>query len=264
MEIKHLTAMESNDIKLIHGDCLERMKDIADKSVDMVLCDLPYGVLNKSNPSAKWDSMIPFEPLWKQYKRITKPNAAIVLFSQGMFTAKLMMSNPKWWRYNLVWDKVLKNGFLNANRQPLRQHEDICVFSSGQTTYNPQMVKCEPHKRGYGKGMNRCYGLYNSTTYISDEKYPTSIISFNKEHVVGKEYHPTQKPVALLEYLIKTYTNEGEVVLDNTMGSGSCGVAAVNTNRRFIGIEKDDKYFEIAQKRIGEALKQKQQNLFDK
>ena len=145
--------MESKNIQLLHGDCLELMKTIPDESVDMVLCDLPYGVLNKSNPSAKWDSIISFEPLWEQYKRITKPNAAIVLFSQGMFTARLMMSNPTWWRYNLVWDKVLKNGFLNANRQPLRQHEDICVFSSGQTTYKPQMVKCEPHKRNRTKGI---------------------------------------------------------------------------------------------------------------
>ena len=262
--------MESKDIQLLHGDCLELMKTIPDKSVDMVLCDLPYGVLNKSNPSAKWDSIIPFEPLWEQYKRITKPNAAIVLFSQGMFTARLMMSNPTWWRYNFVWDKVLKNGFLNANRQPLRQHEDICVFSSGQTTYNPQMVKCEPHKRNHGKcnmgkQVNNCYGSFVSTpTIISDLKFPTSIISVPKQHINGKSYHPTQKPVALLEYLIRTYSNENDIVIDNTMGSGSTGIAAINTNRRFIGIEKDDNYFEIAQKRIGEALKQKQQNLFDK
>ena len=259
-----------NDIKLFHGDCLELMKTIPEHSVNMVLCDLPYGVLNKSNPSAKWDSVIPFEPLWKQYKRITKPNAAIVLFSQGMFTAMLIISNPTWWRYNLVWDKVLKSGFLNANRQPLRQHEDICVFSRGLTIYNPQMVKCEPYKRNHSKGklrtptQNRCYGNFVETpTIISDEKFPTSIISVPKQHINGKSYHPTEKPVALLEYLIRTYSNENDLILDNTCGSGSTGVAAVNTNRRFIGIEKDDNYFEIAQKRIGEAIKQKQQTLFN-
>jgi site-specific DNA-methyltransferase (adenine-specific) len=193
---------------ILNGDCLQVMREIPEKSVSLVLCDLPYGVLNRNNPNSKWDSIIPFEPLWEQYRRITKPNAAIVLFAQGMFTAKLMMSNPKWWRYNLVWDKVLKNGFLNANRQPLRQHEDICVFSSGQT----------------------CYGSFVSTpTIISDEKYPTSIISVPKQHINGKSYHPTEKPVALLEYLIKTYSNENDVVLDNTCGSGSTCVAAVLT-----------------------------------
>jgi len=260
--------MEIASNKLYCGDCLKRMKEIEDKSIDMILCDPPYGVLNKSNPSAKWDSIIPFEPLWEQYKRITKPNAAIVLFSQGMFTANLMLSNPKWWRYNLIWDKVLKNGFLNANRQPLRQHEDICVFSSGQTTYNPQMVKCEPHKRNHGKGsmgkqVNNCYGSFVSTpTIISDEKYPTSIISFPKKHINGKSYHPTEKPTDILEYLINTYSNENDLVLDNTCGSGSCGVAAINTNRRFIGIEKDEKYFNIACDRIEEAIREKEQDLF--
>src|SRR5574344_2348179 len=135
---------------ILNGDCLEVMREIPDKSVSLVLCDLPYGVLNRNNPNSKWDSIIPFEPLWKQYMRITKPNAAIVLFAQGMFTAKLMMSNPGWWRYNLVWKKGNRvSGFLNANRQPLRQHEDICVFSSGQTIYNPQMVKCEPRQKNH-------------------------------------------------------------------------------------------------------------------
>ena len=248
---------------VIHGDCLIEMQKIADKSIDMILCDLPYGTT-----ACKWDTIIPFEPLWEQYRRITKSNAAIVLFAQGMFTAKLMMSNPKWWRYNLIWDKVLKNGFLNANRQPLRQHEDICVFSSGQTIYNPQMVKCEPRQKNHrrhrsgedklnGELTNRCYGKFGDVPdMITDEKYPTSIISVPKQHINGKSYHPTEKPVALLEYLIKTYSNENDVVLDNTCGSGSTGVAAVNTNRRFIGIEKDENYFEIAQKRIGEAMKQ--------
>ena len=262
-----------NDIKLFHGDCLELMKTIPEHSVDMVLCDLPYGVLNKSNPSAKWDSMIPFEPLWKQYKRITKPNAAIVLFSQGMFTAKLMMSNPKWWRYNLIWDKVLKNGFLNANRQPLRQHEDICIFCNGKTPYNPQMVPCYPRQKNHRRHKigselnenikNRCYGIFgNVEDEITSVKYPTSIISIPKAHIKGKCYHPTEKPVPLLEYLIRTYTNENDLVLDNTMGSGSTGVACVNTNRKFIGIEMDEKYYDISCKRITDAINEKKQSLF--
>lgn len=246
-----------NEIKLIHGDCLVEMKNIPDKSIDMILCDLPYGVLHKSNPYAQWDRMIPFEPLWEQYERVIKNNGAIVLFGQGMFTAELMMSNHKMWRYNLVWDKVAKNGFLNANKMPLRQHEDICVFYKQLPTYNPQMTKCEPHKRNHSKGnmaeqgKNSCYGNFVEVpTKITDEKYPTSIISISKEHKVGNFFHPTQKSVALLEYLIKTYTNDGETILDNTMGSGSTGVACVNTNRNFIGIELNEEYFKIAEKRI--------------
>ena len=244
-------------INLIHGDCLVAMKDIPDKSVDMILCDLPYEVLHKNNPHAQWDRKIPFDKLWEQYKRVIKDNGAIVLFAQGMFTAELMMSNPKMWRYNLVWDKVAKSGFLNANRMPLRQHEDMCVFYKKQPTYNPQMTKCEPHKRNHGKGSmakpnkNSCYGSFVEVpTKITDEKYPTSIISISKEHKVGNFFHPTQKSVALLEYLIKTYSNEGETNLDNTMGSGSTGIAAKLLNRNFIGIEQNEEYFKIAQQRI--------------
>lgn len=198
-----------------------------------------------------------------QYNRVIKDNGAIVLFAQGMFTAELMMSNPKMWRYNLVWDKVAKSGFLNANRMPLRQHEDICIFYKKQPTYNPQMKKCEPHKRNHSKGnmvkqcKNSCYGNFVEVpTKITDEKYPTSIISISKEHKVGNFFHPTQKSVALLEYLIKTYSNEGETILDNTMGSGSTGVACVNTKRNFIGIELNEEYFAIAEKRIKQAQAQ--------
>lgn len=233
------------------------MKDIPDKSIDMILCDLPYEVLHKNNPHAQWDRIIPFDKLWEQYNRVIKDNGAIVLFAQGMFTAELMMSNPKMWRYNLVWDKVQKNGFLNANRMPLRQHEDICVFYKQLPTYNPQMTKCEPHKRNHSKGSmakqgkNSCYGNFVEVlTKITDEKYPTSIISIPKEHKVGNFFHPTQKPVALLEYLIRTYSNEGETILDNTMGSGSTGVAAKLLGRNFIGIEMNEEYFKIAQQRI--------------
>ena len=259
------------DIQLIHGDCLIEMQNIPDKSCDLILCDLPYGQLNKSNKHAAWDVVIPFEPLWEQYKRIIKDNGAIVLFAQGMFTAQLMTSNPKMWRYNLIWDKIMPTGFLNSKRMPLRSHEDIIVFYKSLPTYNPQMTKCEPHKRNHSKGnmlkpgKNQCYGHYVETpTIISDEKYPKSIITISKEHCVGKFYHPTQKPVALMEWLIKTYTNEGDFVLDNCMGSGSCGVAAVNTKRKFIGIELDENYYNIAKQRIDEAImKKNEKTLFD-
>jgi DNA modification methylase len=257
--------------KLINADCLIAMKDIPDKSIDMILCDLPYEVLHKNNPHAQWDRKIPFDKLWEQYNRVIKDNGAIVLFAQGMFTAELMMSNPKMWRYNLVWDKCRVTGFLNANRMPMRCHEDICVFYKSLPTYNPQYTDGEPnHSRGNGvhKETNRCYGKYKSgRTYDYDkqikkvapthpnEKFPKSIISIKKEHET-KVYHPTQKPVALLEYLIKTYSNEGETILDNTMGSGSTGVAAKRLNRNFIGIELNEKYFKIAVKRIQQTTQQ--------
>lgn len=251
-----------SNIQLIHGDCLVEMQRIPDKSVDMILCDLPYEVLNKGNKHAQWDRLLPFDQLWSHYERVIKDNGAIVLFAQGMFTAQLMMSNPKMWRYNLVWNKVNRpTGFLNANRMPLRIHEDICVFYKQLPTYNPQMTKCEPHKRNHSKGnmikpgKNSCYGNFVEVpTKITDEKYPTSIISISKEHKVGNFYHPTQKPVALLEYLIKTYTNEGEIVLDNTMGSGSTIIAALNTNRNAIGIELNQEYFNIAQQRVKQTI----------
>ena len=247
---------------LHNGDCLEVMKDIKDESIDCIICDLPYGVLNKKSEGGSWDSIIPLEPLWEQYLRVIKPNGAIVLFCQGMFTAKLIMSQPKIWRYNLIWDKVLKTGFLNANRMPLRQHEDIAVFYKKKPTYNPQMVKCEPHQRNHGKGKNeqptnRCYGNFVSTpTIISDEKFPTSIISIPKQHINGKSYHPTEKPVKLIAYLIRTYTNEGDVVLDNCMGSGTTCVAAIREKRKYIGIEKEPKYFAIAQERVKQEMLQ--------
>lgn len=243
--------------KIYNCDCLIGMKQIPDGSVDCIICDLPYGVLNKQSEGGSWDTIIPFEPLWEQYKRITKPNAAIILFAQGMFTAKLMMSNPKMWRYNLVWDKVLKSGFLNSKRMPLRQHEDICVFYNKLPTYNPQMTKCEPHKRNHTKGngkhreVNRCYGSYVETpTIISDEKFPTSIISIPKQHIVGKSYHPTEKPVSLIQWLIRTYSNPNDVVLDNTIGSGTTAIAAMRENRHFIGFELNKEYYDKACKRI--------------
>lgn len=249
--------------QIYNADCLEKMKDIPDRSCDFICTDLPYSVLNKNNPNAQWDNIIPFEPLWEQYERIIKDNGAIVLFAQGMFTAQLMMSNPKLYRYSLVWDKVLKTGFLNSKKMPLRQHEDILVFYKSLPTYNPQMVKCEPHKRNHSKGngkhreVNRCYGNYVETpTIISDEKFPTSIISIPKEHINGKSYHPTEKPVELIRYLIRTYTNEGETVLDSCCGSGTTAIAAIREKRNFICIEKSEEYFNIAKKRIENELNQ--------
>ena len=249
--------------RIYNEDCLVGMKSIPDKSIDCIICDLPYGVLNRQNKSAQWDNIIPFEPLWEQYERVIKDNGAIVLFAQGMFTAQLMMSNPILWRYNLVWDKVQKNGFLNANKMPLRQHEDICVFYKNLPTYNPQMTKCEPHKRNHSKGnmskphKNSCYGNFIEVpTIIADEKYPTSIISISKDHKVGNFFHPTQKPVALLEYLIRTYTNEGDLVLDNCMGSGTTAVACIKEKRHFIGYEITKEYFDIAQERIKQEQSQ--------
>jgi site-specific DNA-methyltransferase (adenine-specific) len=242
--------MEVN--KILQGDCLEVMPNIPDKSIDMILCDLPYGALNKNNPNAKWDIVIPFEPLWKEYKRIIKDNGAIVLTAQGMFSAKLMLSNKKMWKYNLVWKKSNRiSGFLNSNRMPLRNHEDIIVFYNKLPTYNPQMTKGEKsHTRGHGKNLkNGCYGEHKfiQGTEYTTNKFPISVLNFDKDH---PPIHPTQKPVALFEYLIKTYTNKGDLVLDNCAGSGTTGVACKNLGRDFILIEKEKKYYEIAKKRI--------------
>lgn len=241
--------------RIYNEDCLVGMQRIPDESVDCIICDLPYEVLNKGNKNARWDRLIPFDKLWQQYERIIKHNGAIVLFGQGMFTAKLMMSNEKLWRYNLIYQKGGRvSGFLNAKRMPLREHEDILLFYKKQPTYNPQMTKGTPnHTRGKMKGeqTNRCYGTFGKAKdFIADEKYPRSILNFQKPH---PQIHPTQKPVTLIEYLIKTYTNEGETVLDNCMGSGTTAVAAVNTNRNFIGFELEKEYFDIACKRVEEA-----------
>lgn len=265
--------MDKN-IQLIHGDCLAEMQKIPDNSIDLILCDLPYEVLKKDNPNAQWDRLIPLDELWEQYNRIIKDNGAIVLFAQGMFTAKLMMSNPKMWRYNLIWDKQRPTGFLNANKMPMRCHEDICVFYKRLPTYNPQMTEGKPnHSQGTGKHKetNQCYGKYKTgATYDyykssikvvpptkPNEKFPQSIISIQKEHN-HDTWHPTQKPVALLEYLIKTFSNENDTVLDNTMGSGSTGVACLNTKRNFIGIELDKTYFQKAKERITQHTPQLQ------
>ena len=245
-------------IDLRQGDCLELMKDIPDKSIDMILCDLPYGTT-----ACKWDIVIPFDNLWKQYKRIIKDNGAILLFGQGTFYINLVNSNRKLFRYDLIWDKVLTSGFLNAKRMPLRQHEQIAVYYKKPPVYNPQFSKGKPL---HGKGTlyknkehkNNNYGDFKQLDDIrkgSTDKYPTSVLKFKKVHP-SKAIHPTQKPVELLEYLIKTYTNEGETVLDNCMGSGSTGVACINTNRNFIGIELSEEYYNIAKERINNIVRE--------
>ena len=254
--------MHETTVDLRHGDCLELMKDIPDGSVDMILCDLPYGTT-----ACKWDSVIPFEPMWKQYNRIIKNNGAIVLFGSEPFSTMLRYSNLKMFKYDWYWRKPRGTGHLNANKQPLRDIETISVFYKKQCTYNPQYSKGEPYAAKSGKNVRvsnagmTTYGKFmNGMDFRNDNsgiRYPKQLQEFGV--VERGTVHPTQKPVALLEYLIKTYTNEGETVLDNCMGSGSTGVACVNTNRRFIGIELDDKYFEIAKQRIDAAIRDKKQ-----
>lgn len=239
-----------NDIELWHGDCLGLMKDIPDKSVDMILCDLPYGTTQN-----KWDSVIPFELLWCQYRRIIKDNGAICLFGQGLFTANLICSNKEMYRYDLIWEKTKAGGFLNARRMPLQAHENISVFYKKLPVYNPQMEAGKPYiKKAVTNGDGKNYGKFDRVGEIAvneGTRFPRSVIKISNDN--HKSLHPTQKPVELLEWLIRTYTNENETILDNCMGSGSTGVACVNTNRRFLGIELDNTYFEIAKKRIEEA-----------
>ena len=245
-------------MELYCGDCLEVMKEIPDNSIDCIICDLPYGETENGE-----DVIIPFDKLWKQYKRIIKDNGAIVLFGQGLFYVDLINSNREWYRYDLVWDKILVSDFLNANVKPLRTHEQIAIFYKEKPTYNPQMRIGEPlHSKGktYLKKehKNQNYGKFNITDdnrVGSTAKYPTTIITCQKPHPsIAK--HRTEKPIALLEYLIKTYSNENDLILDNCMGSGSCGVAAYNTKRHFIGIEKDETYFKLAKERIDNAQAQ--------
>ena len=232
------------------GDCLDLMKNIPDKSIDMILCDLPYGTTRN-----KWDSIIPLEPLWEQYERIIKDRGAIVLTAQTPFDKVLGASNLERLRYEWIWDKKRATGFLNARKMPLKQHENILVFYKKLPTYNPQYTKGESYTRkrnGKGLGEN-----YSSNTKMVDGEYvgkrfPKSIIIESNADGTNR-VHPTQKPVALFEYLIKTYTNEGETVLDDCMGSGTTIVAAINTNRHYIGFEMEQKYFDIAEQRIKDA-----------
>ena len=236
------------NIQLWQGDCLKLMKNIPDGSVDMVLTDPPYGTT-----ACKWDSVIPFEPMWVELKRIIKPNGAIVLFGSEPFSSMLRCSNLKMFKYDWIWEKSKATGFLNSKKQPLRAHETLSVFYSKQPTYNPQKIKGESYNKGVRKEQtgDDVYGKFNQVEVKSDGfRLPRTVQYFKTAESEGS-FHKTQKPVALLEYLIKTYTQENETVLDFTMGSGSTGVAAKNLNRNFIGIELDQNYFEIAKERIG-------------
>jgi site-specific DNA-methyltransferase (adenine-specific) len=226
---------------LLHGDCLELMATIESGSVDMILCDLPYGTT-----ACKWDTVIPFEPLWAHYKRVIKPNGAIVLFGSQPFTSALVMSNPKAFKYVWYWRKNRATNVLNAKKMPLRDTEEVCVF--GGAAYYPQGLIFAPEQSRNSSRDSDCYGSGTTKSYVREyTNYPKQTLQFD---VVQKCEHPTQKPVALCEYLIRTYTNEGDTVLDNTMGSGTTGIACLNTGRNFIGIEKDAGYFEIARNRI--------------
>ena len=246
--------------RVFEADCLLKMKDIPDNSIDMILCDLPYGITQNA-----WDSYIPLDKLWSQYLRIIKSNGVIALTSHGVFTAKLILSQEKLFKYKWVWEKSKPTNFLNAKKQPLRKHEDVCIFYQKQPTYNPQMT----HGAAYDKGVRKnqlsgCYGDFEPVRVHSNgERYPTDIIYVKTAESEGEVLHPTQKPVELGRYLIRTYTNEGDVILDNTCGSGSFLVAAMLEGRNFIGIEKNEDvalfkrseidYIEVAEKRLRAA-----------
>ena len=235
----------SSKIELIHGDCLVEMKNIPDKSIDFICCDLPYGTTK-----CKWDNIIPFNEMWEQYNRIIKDNGAITLFSNEPFTSNLIISNLSMFKYKWIWEKPQGINPLLSKKQPLNNFEEIVVFYKNQPTYNPQMEYGTPYKVIRDKKNRNVEwdgNTYKETTTVnSGYRYPKRIIKMKQE----RGFHPTQKSVSLIEYLIKTYTNEGETVLDNCMGSGTCGIACLNTNRNFIGIEKDDKYFKVAKDRI--------------
>ena len=260
--------IETDRYKLYHGDCLEVMKNISDKSIDMILCDLPYGMTSRN----KWDIIIPFDKLWNQYTRIIKDNSAIVLFGKQPFTSMMIMSNPKIYKYNMIWRKNLKSGHLNTKRIPMGAYEDIMVFYKKQPIYNPQKIPRtyqKPSKKSYytestNYGRQRGDYIDNQSNWL----YPDDVIDYEDGvnldaldlenemlyikcvHNSSGKLHPTQKPVELLEWLIKTYTDENMTILDNCMGSGSTGVACLNTNREFIGIEIDENYFNIAKERL--------------
>lgn len=251
MGLATYSNLRGDSLRLIHGDCLKEMDSLINEGikVDMILCDLPYGY--KRN---KWDSAIDIEALWIRWKQIIKTSGVIALFGQDKFTARMMLSNEKWHRYNLIWQKTTPTGFLNAKRMPLRIHEDIMIFYNKLPIYNPQKTMGHIRKTSKAEHKKNCtktsnYGEHDLYTYDSTERYPTSILKF-KTDKQKCAMHPTQKPVALCEYLIKTYTNENDTVLDCCMGSGTIGVACRNTNRHFIGIELDDHYFEVAHDRI--------------
>lgn len=243
--------------QLFEEDCLECMKRIPNQSIDMILCDLPYGMTQN-----QWDCFIPLDLLWEQYERIIKPNGAIVLTSQGLFTARLIMSQQKLFKYKWVWEKSKPTNFLNAKKQPLRKHEEVCVFYKKQPTYNPQMTAGEPYNKGIRKNqLSGSYGDFQPVHVFSEgERFPTDVIYVKTAESEGEVVHPTQKPIELGRYFIRTYTKPGEIVLDNTFGSGSFLVAALMEGRNFIGIEKNEdvalfkkdkiNYIDVAKRRL--------------
>ena len=244
-------------MQLIHGDCLEKMKDIPDKSIDMILCDLPYGTT-----ACKWDVVIPFEPLWEQYKRIIKDNGAIVLTASQPFTSALVMSNIKWFRYEIIWEKERPTNIFFMKNQIGKVHENICVFYKKQPTYNPQLEKREFTGKGEVVGNIKNSRTHKNQTYKHREdydctkRYPRSVLKIQRDIEKGGKSHPTQKPVALFEYLIRTYTNEDDTVLDNCAGSGTTAIACLNTNRNAILIEKDESYYKVALDRFNRHKQQ--------
>ena len=232
---------------LYNGDCLEILSQLETDSIDMLFVDLPYGTTK-----CKWDICIPLESLWEQYNRICKINAAMVFTSAQPFTSVLINSNIKNFKYTWVWEKSKASGYLNAKKMPMKAHEDVCVFYRKPPTYNPQMWKGEPYNKGKAHRPTEVYGKQVATLVKNDSgmRYPRTVQYFKTAESEGKTTHPTQKPVALCEYFIKTYSNEGDTILDNTMGTGATGVAAIRNSRNFIGIELDEKYFQIAKERI--------------
>lgn len=260
---KHMLAERELTDALFEGDCLELLPYFPDHSVDLVLCDLPYGTTQN-----KWDSVIPLEPLWKQYKRILKPKGAVVLTAHGIFTAKLILSNESWFKYKIVWEKSKPTNFLNAKKQPLRKHEDICVFYKGQPIYNPEMTTGEPYDKGVRKNqLSGSYGNFLPARVRSaGQRYPTDIVYFKTAESEGPVWHPTQKPVELGRYFVRTFTNPGALVLDNAFGSGSFLVAAAMEKRRYVGIERNQDvhqfkriqidYVGVARQRIKQLISQ--------
>ena len=238
--------------KIILGECIEEMKKIEKESIDMILCDLPYGTTQCS-----WDSIIPFKELWEQYERIIKLNGAIVLTAAQPFTSSLVMSNIKLFRYSLVWEKSKSTGYLNSKKMPMRAHEDILVFYKKLPTYNPQMVQGTPYDKGIAHRPTEVYSEQKGQIHVKNEnglRYPRSVQYFKTAESEGKVYHPTQKPISMFEWLIKTYSNENDMILDNCLGAGTTAIAALRTNRKYIGIEINQEYYDISNERLKQEI----------
>ena len=241
--------------RIILGDCLDEMSKIPNESIDMILCDLPYGTTQ-----CRWDTVIPFEELWKQYERIIKSNGAIVLTAIQPFTSTLVMSNMKMFRYSLVWEKSKSTGYLNSKKMPMRAHEDILVFYKNLPTYNPQKTIGVPYDKGKANRPTEVYREQKGEIHVKNEdglRYPRSVQYFKTAESEGKVLHSTQKPISLFEWLIKTYSNENDVILDNCIGSGTTAIAAIRTKRNYLGIENDENYYNITINRIEEENKKK-------